>query len=197
MRKHTLFTGFSQSHTLEQCKRSRSRSLTLTLGSLLIIWGMVACGPRAFQGRFESPPEWVYSDLNSWVSPVDRARQVKVVYGRGSAKGHKLINKRRALGEAQAVQDATQRFIERFVRITGQADTRAQLKQLSWVQIALPVERFFDPRVDTQYVLVQITKASFTRELEFKLRGVSSRDPQSRELMTNLLSYTDKIFSDL
>ena len=166
-----------------------------TIVAILVI--LVACGTRPYQGRFESPPEWVYSDLNSWISTVDRSRQVKVVYGRGSARGHKLINKRRALAEAQAVQDATQRFIERFVRITGQEETRTQLKQLSWVQIALPIERFFDPRMDTQYVLVQITKPSFTRALEFKLRRGASQDAQSKEVMVNLLRHTDKIFSDL
>ena len=157
---------------------------------------LTACGSRPFQGRLESPPEWVYSDLSSWISPVDKTRQVKVVYGRGSAQGHKLIIKRRALAETQAVQDAKRRFIDRFTRITGQADAEPQLKQLSWVQIALPVERFFDPRNNVQYVLVQITKASFTRELEFKVQGAGSEDQESKELMMNLLKYTDQLFSD-
>ena len=187
MRTHIFIPDFL-AVTLRRSKR---------LGVIVALLSLTACGSGVFQGRLESPPEWVYSDLESWISPVEKSRQVKVVYGRGSAQGHKLINKRRALAEAQAVQDATQRFIERFVRITGQTEASSQLKQLSWVQIALPIERFFDSRANTQYVLVQITKASFTRELEFKLRSSASQDPQSQELMVKLLRHTDKIFTDL
>ena len=161
----------------------------------------VGCGPGAFQGRVEPAPIWVAVDLNTWVSEIDLLYQGRVIYGRGSVSNYTAIQDRRADAEQRAVQDAKVRFIDHYGRTTGQRGGEGVLDTLSWAEIATPVEGFFDPLANTQYILVAITKLRLTSALEAALRNLDEQagsapnsDPNKRESLMMILRNVDSLF---
>lgn len=154
-----------------------------------------ACGPAPYRGRLAPPPEWTYSDMSVWQSPID-AYAGYVVYGRGQSAGHQLIAQRRALAETEAVNHARAQLKMRFMQITGQSQEQAEevISQLAWALIALPVERFFDPEKNTQHVLVQITRERFVKTIEFEIRVRGKRSDETSAL-DELIRLTDQLFT--
>ena len=163
--------------------------------AIIVLTMMTACGPRAFQGKLDPLPEWTFADLDQWQSPIDH-QTGSVIYGRGEEQNETLIANRRARADSKAVEDARLRFSRRCLKVaalSSLSDDRS-LAIISWAELALPVERFFDPVKNVQHVLVQITRERFAFYLQNKLK--SARSSEDRAKLELLLRSTEELFTD-
>ena len=145
---------------------------TLQLFLSLLILSLAACGPKAFQGRLTPAPEWAFSSLQQWDYKYFVKTGEFAIHGHGTSKNQNLISKRRALADANATQDVKQRFIEAYAQsLAGAAHRQAFIKivsELSWEQIALNSERFFDAEKNQQHTLVSVSQSRVLDALNFE-----------------------------
>lgn len=146
------------------------RALQFLLG--LFILSLAACGPKAFQGRLSPAPEWVFSSLEQWDYKYFIKTGELSIHGHGTSKNQNLISKRRALADANATQDVKRRFIEAYTQsLAGAAHRQAFIKivsELSWEQIALNSERYFDVEKNQQHTLVSVSQNRILDALNFE-----------------------------
>ena len=138
----------------------------------LLLFNLLACGPKAFQGRLSPAPEWVFSSLQKWDSKYFVKTGEFIIHGHGMSKDQNLISKRRALADANATQDVKKRFIELYTQsLAGDHNRQAFIKiinELSWEQIALNSERYFDVEKNQQHTLVSVSHARLVDALNFE-----------------------------
>ena len=144
----------------------------LRLVLCLLLFTLSACGPKAFQGRLSPAPEWVFNSLQKWDSKHFAKTGELIIHGHGMSKEQNLISKRRALADADATQDVKKRFIELYTQsLAGNHNRQAFIKiinELSWEQIALNSERYFDVEKNQQHTLVSVSQARLLDALNFE-----------------------------
>ena len=143
-----------------------------TLSLMLTCLILSACGAGQFPGRLPPAPEWSYTDLLKWDLRSLKTDGNLSIHGHGKSIQHILISKRRALADANAVQDVKDRFIKLYKDFLAGAHYRQQaieiIKTLPWEQIALTDERYFDPKKNIQHALVSVQQDRLIDALKFE-----------------------------
>jgi hypothetical protein len=148
------------------------KSQLLGLALPLLCLNLYACGPKAFQGRISPAPEWVFTPLEQWDQQAYMQTGEFIIHGQGLSKGQNLISKRRALADANATQDVKKRFVALYTQSLAGAPYREAfiklISELSWEQIALNNERYFDVEKNQQHTLVSVNETRVIDALNFE-----------------------------
>jgi|GEM_PF-1997671 len=160
------------------------------LAPLLAAGALSACG-SGFPGALPPAPVWV-SVSDEAIHPQD----ARALYAKGSARGARRIDQRRALAEAAAVGALRGALVERARLLMGTGDggrrplpppaevegVERLLERLAWQQAVTIEERYFDAERDTQHALARLTADS--------LRQLIIADPSDGALKAAALEYT-------